>query len=87
VSSKKLQGKHLLGREITIEFAESAAGNKKDIQKITITIPILKDSDQACVFLVGVDWAAKVVDANLAYLALHAAKNAIARNNVSRNHW
>jgi hypothetical protein len=74
-SSKKLKGKTTLGREITMEFDEAGRCDR-DIQTLTITIPITVDSDQACVFAFGIDWAAKVVDANIAFGEFLVAKNA-----------
>jgi hypothetical protein len=76
ISSKKLRGKETLAREFTIEFDGPGGGQQSDIQNITITIPITMESDQAHVFSFGLDWAAAVVAANIAfgefYAALHA---------------
>jgi hypothetical protein len=76
ITSKKLKGKHTMAREITIAFSEVAGADQNEIQSITIIIPITKDSDQAHVFTFGLLWAAKVVEANLAYIEFYAAVNA-----------
>jgi hypothetical protein len=75
ISSTKLVGATTLGRKITIEFGEGGS-DQTDIRILTITIPITRDSDQAAVFLYGLDWAAKVVAANMAFVEFHVAKNA-----------
>jgi hypothetical protein len=76
ISSKKLQGKNTLARVITMEFDEAAGGSENDIRILTITVPVTKESDQACVFLFAVNWASKVVAANIAFLEFYAANHA-----------
>lgn len=76
INSKKLQGKNTLARVITMEFEDTAGGNQKDIRKLTITIPITMESDQANVFSYGLNWAGKVVAANIAYGEFYAATHA-----------
>jgi hypothetical protein len=85
IASKKLKGKHTMAREITIVFDEAGGGDQNEIRNITITIPISNDSDQAHVFSFGLDWAAKVVEANIAYVDFYAAVTVSARHNVHGN--
>lgn len=75
ISSTKLVGANTLGRKISIEFGEGGTDGS-DIQNLTVIVPIKEDSDQSAVFLYGLAWAAKVVDANIAFGEFLVAKNA-----------
>ena len=68
-------GATTLGRKISIEFGEGGTDGS-DIQNLTVIVPIKEDSDQSAVFLYGLAWAAKVVDANIAFGEFLVAKNA-----------
>jgi hypothetical protein len=76
ISSKKLKGEHTLARVVTLEFDEAGDVQKDHLKTVTITIPITEETDQACVFSYGLEWGAKVVAANIAYLELYAATQA-----------